>query len=191
MRALPLSPFTPRLAKTAWSSKARSIAWRFGTAAAWFEAGNSGNTPTTVSLRKRSIWWPFSVTLSDPQLEAAANSGFYEINAGSAAASGVLEAPVELDMVWSDGHLEVTKRLKFGDDYIVEADVTVTKDGQPLPAGLAWRGGFGDPDRQACSGRDQSRLRPLLMVPSGSWPPLSTATAKMAVLQSMHCKDPS
>jgi YidC/Oxa1 family membrane protein insertase len=89
--------------------------------------------------------WPFSVTLSDPQLEAAANSGFYEINAGSAAASGVLEAPVELDMVWSDGHLEVTKRLKFGDDYIVEADVTVTKDGQPLPAGLAWRGGFGDP----------------------------------------------
>ena len=89
--------------------------------------------------------WPFSVTLSDPQLEAAANSGFYEINAGSAAASGVLEAPVELDMVWSDGHLEVTKHLKFGDDYIVEADVTVTKDGQPLPAGLAWRGGFGDP----------------------------------------------
>jgi YidC/Oxa1 family membrane protein insertase len=89
--------------------------------------------------------WPFSVTLSDPQLEAAANSGFYEINAGSTAASGVLEAPVELDMVWSDGHLEVTKHLKFGDDYIVEADVTVTKDGQPLPAGLAWRGGFGDP----------------------------------------------
>jgi YidC/Oxa1 family membrane protein insertase len=83
--------------------------------------------------------------LSDPQLEAAANSGFYEINAGSTAASGVLEAPVELDMVWSDGHLEVTKHLKFGDDYIVEADVTVTKDGQPLPAGLAWRGGFGDP----------------------------------------------
>ena len=89
--------------------------------------------------------WPFSVTLSDPQLEAAANSGFYEIKAGGAAASGVLEAPVELEMVWSDGHLEVTKHLKFTDDYIIEADVTVRKDGQPLPAGLAWRGGFGDP----------------------------------------------
>jgi YidC/Oxa1 family membrane protein insertase len=89
--------------------------------------------------------WPFSVTLGDPQLEAAANSGFYEIKAGGAAASGVLEAPVELEMVWSDGHLEVTKHLKFTDDYIVEADVTVTKDGQPLQAGLAWRGGFGDP----------------------------------------------
>jgi YidC/Oxa1 family membrane protein insertase len=89
--------------------------------------------------------WPFSITLSDPQLEAAANSGFYEINTGGAAASGVLEAPVDLDMVWSDGHLQVTKHLKFTDDYIVEATVSVTKDGQPLPAGIAWRGGFGDP----------------------------------------------
>lgn len=89
--------------------------------------------------------WPLSVALADPQLESAANSGFYEIKAGSAPATGVLEAPVELDMVWSDGHLEVDKRLKFGDDYVIEADLTVTKDGQPLSAGLAWRGGFGDP----------------------------------------------
>jgi YidC/Oxa1 family membrane protein insertase len=88
--------------------------------------------------------WPLSVTLSDPQLESAANSGFYEINAGSTAASGVLQAPVQLDMVWSDGHLQVTKHLKFGPDYIVEADVSVQRDGQQLPAGLAWRGGFGD-----------------------------------------------
>jgi YidC/Oxa1 family membrane protein insertase len=89
--------------------------------------------------------WPFSITLSDPQLEAEANSGFYEIDAGGSAATGVLQAPVDLEMIWSDGHLSVTKHLKFGDDYIVEASVSVTKDGQPLPAGLAWRGGFGDP----------------------------------------------
>lgn len=88
--------------------------------------------------------WPLSVVLSDPQLEAEANSGFYEINAGKTAASGVLEAPAELDMIWSDGHLAVTKHLKFGPDYIVEATVSVQKDGQPIPAGLAWRGGFGD-----------------------------------------------
>ncbi|MGD0840651.1 MAG: membrane protein insertase YidC [Candidatus Acidiferrales bacterium] len=89
--------------------------------------------------------WPLSVALSDPQLEAAANSGFYVINTGGAAASGVLEAPVELELVWSDGHLAVTKHLKFGADYIVEADLSVSKDGQQIPAGLAWRGGFGDP----------------------------------------------
>jgi YidC/Oxa1 family membrane protein insertase len=98
-----------------------------------------------TDIARQEDAWPFSVALSDPQLEAAANSGFYEINVGGAAASGVIEAPAELEMVWSDGHLEVTKHLKFGNDYIVEADVAVRKDGQPLPAGLAWRGGFGDP----------------------------------------------
>lgn len=98
----------------------------------------------TDSARQEDAW-PLSVTLSDPQLEAAANSGFYQITAGGAPATGVLEEPVELDMVWSDGHLQVTKTFKFGDDYIVEANVSVQKDGQQLPAGLAWRGGFGDP----------------------------------------------
>jgi YidC/Oxa1 family membrane protein insertase len=89
--------------------------------------------------------WPLSVALNDPQLEAAANSGFYVITVGNSPASGLIQAPVELDLVWSDGHLQVTKHLKFGPDYIMEAELTVTKDGQPIPAGLAWRGGFGDP----------------------------------------------
>ena len=45
---------------------------------------------------------------------------------------------------WSDGHLDVTKKLNFTQDYQLSVEVAATLDGKPLPAGIAWRGGFGD-----------------------------------------------
>ena len=45
---------------------------------------------------------------------------------------------------WSDGHLDVTKKLSFTQDYQMSVEVAVTLDGKPLPAAIAWRGGFGD-----------------------------------------------
>ena len=45
---------------------------------------------------------------------------------------------------WSDGHLDVTKKLTFDQGYEATAEVLVALDGKPLPAAVAWRGGFGD-----------------------------------------------
>ena len=84
--------------------------------------------------------WPFSVALEDAKLEALANSALFDVNP----AEPTLRAPAEIDFEWSDGRLAVTKRLKFAQSYLMEAEVSVELDGKPLPATLAWRGGFGD-----------------------------------------------
>ena len=90
--------------------------------------------------------WPFSLALDDPQQEAAANNALFEItSAGKVPDAGaVLHAPAEVTLSWSDGHLEVTKQLKFNPTYIVDVKTTVTLDGTPLRTSLAWSGGFGD-----------------------------------------------
>jgi YidC/Oxa1 family membrane protein insertase len=90
--------------------------------------------------------WPFSLALDDPLQEVAANNALFEItSAGKVPDAGaVLQAPAEVTMSWSDGHLEVTKQLKFSDSYIVDVKTTASLDGAPLRTGLVWSGGFGD-----------------------------------------------
>ena len=56
----------------------------------------------------------------------------------------MLHAPAEITFAWSDGHLEVTKHLKFNESYIVDVQTSVSLDGKPLRSSLAWPGGFGD-----------------------------------------------
>jgi YidC/Oxa1 family membrane protein insertase len=107
--------------------------------------------PRTLDLvhadaAQQSGSWPFSLVLDDPQQESAVNNALFEITspATAPAAGAVLHAPAELTLVWSDGHLEVTKRLNFNATYIVNVQTSVSLDGKPLRSSLAWVGGFGD-----------------------------------------------
>jgi YidC/Oxa1 family membrane protein insertase len=84
--------------------------------------------------------WPFSVVLDDEQLQNAANAGLYQISTDGS----TLRAPADADFSWSDGHLEVTKHIKFDHTYVVRAETSAKLDGRPIHAGLAWLGGFGD-----------------------------------------------
>ncbi len=88
--------------------------------------------------------WPFSVVLSDPQQEAAANSGLYSITSGGKPAPDTIQAPAQVELTWSDGHLEVRKVLRFGEGYVMQGEVTARLDGQPIPVSVGWRGGFGN-----------------------------------------------
>src|SRR5690242_14162925 len=101
--------------------------------------------------------WPFGVILDDEKLQNAANGGLYrawvpepgpteESNTQNYALlpPNPLKAPVELQFVWSDGHLEVTKLFRFDHSYVVRAETSVKLNGSPVKAGLAWLGGFGD-----------------------------------------------
>jgi YidC/Oxa1 family membrane protein insertase len=101
--------------------------------------------------------WPFAVVLEDPQLEAQANGGLYKAwvpepgphseNTGQHYAvlpPNPLKAPTDLEFVWSDGHLAVTKRLHFDHSYVVHVETSVQMNGAHIKAGLAWLGGFGD-----------------------------------------------
>ncbi len=112
----------------------------------------------------QELGWPFSLVLSDPQQQASANAGLYQIETHvvpSAIAyktelkpgrgpfvppvsSPGLYAPIEVDMHWSDGHLDVRKKLTFDFNYETTVEVAVTLDGKLQPAAVAWRGGFGD-----------------------------------------------
>lgn len=119
-----------------------------------------GTPPRPLDLvnqdSSQQLGWPFSVRLTDPQLEAAANSGLYEESANYVRAkeSGTLAppppdlshitAPVNVVFHWSDGHLDVTKKLKFNENYEIGLEVSATLDGKPLPVAVAWRGEFGD-----------------------------------------------
>jgi YidC/Oxa1 family membrane protein insertase len=84
--------------------------------------------------------WPLALLLTDAQRQAEVNSALFTV----APAGTSFHAPVELDFEWSDGHLAVSKRVKFGRDYVVELSTSVKLDGQPLASAVAWRGGFGD-----------------------------------------------
>jgi len=86
------------------------------------------------------LGWPLSVVLSDQQLESQANSALYEVTPSDENVS----APCEITFHWSDGHLEITKKLNFTEDYQMSLDVSASLDGRPIPVALAWRGGFGD-----------------------------------------------
>ena len=84
--------------------------------------------------------WPFSVVLDDEQLQNAANGGLYQISKDGAN----LRAPTDVDLMWSDGHLEVTKHFHFDHTYVVRAETLVKFNGNPIKAGLGWLGDFGD-----------------------------------------------
>ena len=84
--------------------------------------------------------WPFSVVLDDEQLQNAANGGLYQISSPATS----LEAPADVELTWSDGHLEVTKHFRFDHTYVVRIETFVKLNGKPITAGLGWLGGFGD-----------------------------------------------
>jgi YidC/Oxa1 family membrane protein insertase len=84
--------------------------------------------------------WPFGLMMNDDQLDAAANGGLYQISSAAA----TLQAPADVEFSWSDGHIEVTKHFHFDHSYVVRTETTVKLNGQPVTAGLAWLGGFGD-----------------------------------------------
>lgn len=53
--------------------------------------------------------------------------------------------PLTVNFEFSDGRMDVKKSFRFTQDsYLVAVNSTVTQNGQPVPHGLSWRGGFGD-----------------------------------------------
>ncbi len=90
----------------------------------------------------KQIGWPLSIYLNDSNLEAEANSALYKITPSS----NTVQAPAQITMEWSNGHLSVTKKLNFDDSYDAKLEVSVLLDGKPIPFAVAWRGEFGDKD---------------------------------------------
>lgn len=58
--------------------------------------------------------------------------------------ASTLTAPATLTFTYASGGLVVKKTFTFDDSYVVRAHVTVTDNGAPVTAALAWPSGFGD-----------------------------------------------
>jgi len=84
--------------------------------------------------------WPLAVALDDLELEAAANGGLYQISSPA----NTVQAPADVEFDWSDGKVEVSKKLRFDHSYVVRIESSVKVNGAPVTAGIAWLGGFGD-----------------------------------------------
>ena len=52
----------------------------------------------------KQLGWPFSLVLSDKQLEAQVNAALYEVTPPATGVSADLQAPTEVTFHWSDGH---------------------------------------------------------------------------------------
>ncbi len=82
---------------------------------------------------------PLSLFTYDAGLKSRLNSVLY-----AASATGDINAPGTLSFDYASGGLVVHKTFHFDSSYVVSADVSVTQNGAPVTALLAWPSGLGD-----------------------------------------------
>ncbi len=83
---------------------------------------------------------PLSLYTYDPALTAQlANALFVP-----STTAPTLNAPGTLSYTYSSGGLEVKKTFTFDSTYVLHAQVSLTRNGAPVAAALAWPSGFGD-----------------------------------------------
>ncbi len=83
--------------------------------------------------------WPLSFLIEDQPLQQQVNSALF-----ATSADGSIRAPGEMTFEWSDGRIAAHKTFRFRDEYVIDIETSVTRDGQPLAHAIAWTGGFGD-----------------------------------------------
>ncbi len=87
----------------------------------------------------QSFGFPLSIYTYDANLRTQLTQALYVPSA-----TGTLTAPAQLSFVYAAGGLEVKKTFHFDSSYVLHADVSVTQNGVPVEALLAWPSGFGD-----------------------------------------------
>ncbi len=87
----------------------------------------------------KKFGYPLSVYTYDANLRQQLAQALYVPSA-----TGNLVSPTQLTFEYSAGGLEVRKVFHFDNSYVLKADVTVTQNGAPVEALLAWPSGFGD-----------------------------------------------
>ncbi|HKO14465.1 MAG TPA: membrane protein insertase YidC, partial [Acidobacteriaceae bacterium] len=82
---------------------------------------------------------PLSLFTYDAGLRTQLNSALYVPST-----TGSVAAPATVQFDYSSGGLTVHKSFSFDSTYVIQAEVSVTRNGAPVAAMLAWPGGLGD-----------------------------------------------
>jgi YidC/Oxa1 family membrane protein insertase len=83
--------------------------------------------------------YPLSLYTYDANLRDRLAGALYKPSA-----TGDVNAPASVSFDYSSGGLTVHKEFSFDSSYVVHAKVSVTQNGAPVQAALAWPAGFGD-----------------------------------------------
>jgi YidC/Oxa1 family membrane protein insertase len=83
--------------------------------------------------------YPLSLYTYDAKLRSQLQQAMFVPSA-----TGSITAPGTLSFEYSAGGLSVHKTFRFDASYVIQADVSVTQNGAPVAAMLAWPSGFGD-----------------------------------------------
>ena len=83
--------------------------------------------------------WPLSLFTYESGLTNQLNSSLYQ-----ASATGTLNAPNTISFHYSQNGLDVVKTFRFDTSYVIDAEVQVHRNGQPVRALLTWPAGLGD-----------------------------------------------
>ncbi len=100
-------------------------------------AGQPLDLVNTAAAEK--FGYPLSIYTYDVNLRQRLAQALYV-----SSATGNLTAPNQLTFDYSAGGLVVHKVFHFDNSYVLKAEVTVTQNGAPVEALLAWPSGFGD-----------------------------------------------
>jgi YidC/Oxa1 family membrane protein insertase len=83
--------------------------------------------------------FPLSLFTYEQALTTQLNQALYQPSA-----TGVLEAPNSLSFHYAQNGVDVVKTFHFNQSYVIDVDVQVQRNGQPVRALLAWPAGLGD-----------------------------------------------
>jgi YidC/Oxa1 family membrane protein insertase len=101
---------------------------------------NTGQPLDLVNqVAAKKFGYPLSLYTYDAGLRSALASALYVPSA-----TGAMNAPGTLSFDYSAGGITVHKTFTFDSSYVLQTKVTVTQNGAPVQALLAWPAGFGD-----------------------------------------------
>ncbi len=94
----------------------------------------------------KKFGYPLSLYTYDRQLTPKADNVTSRLNnvLYKPSVTGTLKAPATVSFVYSADGLTIHKTFHFEKSYVLKTDVTVTRNGKPVTALLAWPSGFGD-----------------------------------------------
>jgi YidC/Oxa1 family membrane protein insertase len=87
----------------------------------------------------RKYGYPLSLYSYDSNLRTKLANALYVPSA-----TGNISTPGTLSFKYSSGGVEVEKTFSFDASYVISAKISVTQNGAPVQAPLAWPAGFGD-----------------------------------------------
>ncbi|HEY0784685.1 MAG TPA: membrane protein insertase YidC [Acidobacteriaceae bacterium] len=88
--------------------------------------------------------YPLSIYSYDPGLRSRLAGALYVATVDGGSAPARVIGPATLKFVYAAGGLNVTKMFTFDATYVMHASVSVTQNGAPMNAQLAWPSGLGD-----------------------------------------------